>query len=83
MPGRIVRLKPGDPAAAADLRAAQARIVDYFRKQGRPLAKIASVAPVVDHAAHVRDVTSTVDPGPIAPFLEATMNGPHGFDPAQ
>ena len=28
-----------------DLRAAQARIVDYFRKQGRPLAKIASSPP--------------------------------------
>jgi translocation and assembly module TamA len=81
LPARIVRLKPGDPAAAADLRAAQARIVDYFRKEGRPLVKIASVAPVVDHAAHVMDVIFTVDPGPIAPFGEATMNGPNGFDP--
>jgi translocation and assembly module TamA len=82
LPARIVRLKPGDPAAAADLRAAQARIVDYFRKEGRPLAKVASVAPVVDHAAQVMDVTFTVDPGPIAPFGEATMNGPNDFNPA-
>jgi translocation and assembly module TamA len=82
LPARIVRLKPGDPAAAADLRAAQARIVDYFRKAGRPFAKVASVAPVVDHSAHVMDVTFTVAPGPIAPFGEATMNGPHDFDPA-
>ncbi|MGA8582665.1 MAG: BamA/TamA family outer membrane protein [Roseiarcus sp.] len=82
LPARIVRLKPGDPAAAADLRAAQARIVDYFRTEGRPLAKVASVAPVVDHAAHVMDVTFTVDPGPIAPFGQATMNGPKDFDPA-
>jgi translocation and assembly module TamA len=82
LPTRIVRLKPGDPAAAADLRAAQARIVDYFRKLGRPFAKVASVAPVVDHAANVMDVTFTVDPGPIAPFGEATMNGPHDFNPA-
>src|SRR6516225_5650787 len=81
LPARIVRLKPGDPAAAADLRAAQARIVDYFRKEGRPLAKVASVAPVVDHAAHVMDVTFTVDSGPVAPFGEATMNGPNSFDP--
>ena len=81
LPARIVRLKPGDSAAAADLRAAEARIVDYFRKEGRPLAKIASVAPVVDHAAHVMDVTFTADPGPIAPFGEATMNGPKAFDP--
>jgi translocation and assembly module TamA len=82
LPARIVRLKPGDPAAAADLRAVQARIVDYFRKEGRPLAKVASIAPVVDHAAHVMDVTFTVDPGPVAPFGEATMNGPHNFNPA-
>ena len=82
VPPWILRLKPGDPAAAADLRAAQARIVDYFRKEGRPLAKVASVVPVVDHAAHVMDVTFTIDPGPIAPFGEATMNGPSNFDPA-
>ena len=49
--------------------------------RGRPLAKIASVAPVVDHAAHVMDVTFTIDPGPVAPFGEATMNGPNDFDP--
>ena len=82
LPARIVRLKPGDPAAAAELRAAQARIVDYFRKEGRPFAKVAAIAPVVDHAADVMDVTLTVDPGPIAPFGEATMNGPHDFNPA-
>ena len=78
---RIVRLKPGDSAAAAELRAAEARIVDYFRKGGRPLAKIASVAPVVDHAAGVMDVTIGVDPGPIASFGEASMTGPQSFDP--
>ena len=82
LPARIVRLKPGDPAAAAGLRAAQARIVDYFRKEGRPFAKVAAIAPVVDHAAHVMDLTLTVAPGPIAPFGEATMNGPHDFNPA-
>jgi translocation and assembly module TamA len=82
LPARIVRLRPGDPAAAADLRAAQARIVDYFRNEGRPLAKVTSVAPVVDHAAHVMDVTFTVDQGPIAPFGQAIMNGPKEFDPA-
>ncbi len=82
LPPRIVGLKPGDPAIAADLRAAQARIVDYFRSQGRPLAKVQSIAPVVDHAAHVIDVTVTADPGPVAPFGEATMTGPDSFDPA-
>ena len=82
LPPRIVGLKPGDPAVASDLRAAQARIVDWFRNQGRPLAKVQSIVPVVDHAAHVMDVTVSADPGPIAPFGEATMNGPNSFDPA-
>jgi translocation and assembly module TamA len=79
---RIVGLKPGDPAAASEIRAAETRIVDYFRKQGRPLAKIQSVAPVVDHALDIMDLTVTVAPGPIAPFGEATINGPQTFDPA-
>ena len=34
LPQRIVGLKPGDPAAAADIRAAETRIVDHFRKAG-------------------------------------------------
>ena len=82
LPPRIVGLKPGDPAVASDLREAQARIVDWFRNQGRPLAKVQSIVPVVDHAAHVMDVTVSTDPGPIAPFGEATMKGPNSFDPA-
>ncbi len=82
LPPRVVGLKAGNSAAAADLRAAQARIVDFFRKQGRPLAKVASIAPVVDHAHDWMDVVITVDPGPIAPFGEATLNGPKDFSPS-
>ena len=82
LPARIVRLEPGDPAAAANLRAAEARIIDYFRKEGRPFAKVGSIVPVVDHASHVMDLTLTVAPGPIAPFGEATLEGPHDFNPA-
>jgi translocation and assembly module TamA len=69
-------------AAASEIRAAQTRIVDTFRKQGRPLAKIQSVSPVVDHSQDVMDVTIMAAPGPIAPFGEATINGPQTFDPA-
>ncbi len=82
LPPRIVGLKPGDPAVASDLRAAEARIIDWFRNQSRPFAKVQSIAPVVDHAAQVMDVTVTADPGPVAPFGEATMKGPDSFDPA-
>jgi translocation and assembly module TamA len=81
LPQRIVGLKPGDPAAASEIRAAETSIVDYFRKQGRPLAKIQSVGPVVDHAQDVMDVTIMAAPGPIAPFGEATIKGPQTFDP--
>jgi translocation and assembly module TamA len=81
LPQRIVGLKPGDPAAASEIRAAETSIVDYFRKQGRPLAKIQSVGPVVDHAQDVMDVTIMAAPGPIAPFGEATIKGPQPFDP--
>ena len=82
LPQRIVGLKPGDPALASEIRAAETRIINYFRKEGRPLAKIQSIAPVVDHAQNVMDVTVTAAPGPIAPFGEATINGPQTFDPA-
>ena len=82
LPQRIVGLKPGDPAVASEIRAAETRIINYFRKEGRPLAKIQSIAPVVDHAQNVMDVTVTAAPGPIAPFGEATINGPQTFDPA-
>ena len=82
LPQRTVGLKPGDPAVASEIRAAETRIINYFRKEGRPLAKIQSIAPVVDHAQNVMDVTVTAAPGPIAPFGEATINGPHTFDPA-
>jgi translocation and assembly module TamA len=82
LPRRIIGLKPGDPAVASEIRAAETRIIDYFRKQGRPLAKVQSVAPVVDHAQDVMDVTLTVDPGAVALFGEATIHGPQTFDPA-
>jgi translocation and assembly module TamA len=81
LPPRIVGLKPGDPAAASGLRAAEARLVDYFRARGSPLTKVQSIAPVVDHAAHTMDVTLTVTPGPTARFGEATIVGPEHFSP--
>ncbi len=82
LPARVVALQPGDPAAAAALRAAEARIVDWFRNQGRPLAKVLSIAPVVNHATHTMDVTFVAAPGPVAPFGEATLVGPKDFSPS-
>jgi translocation and assembly module TamA len=82
LPFRILKLKPGDLARAADIRAANARLIDYFRDQSHPLAKAPLPQPVVDHAALAMDVTFTVDPGPKAGFGEVSINGPEGFDPA-
>ena len=79
-PGSSVSSRATQRSASA-LRAAETRIIDWFRNQGRPLAKVQSIAPVVDHAAEVMDVTVAADPGPVATFGEATMTGPESFDP--
>lgn len=81
LPPWILRLEPGDPASAASLRAANARLVDYFRAKSYPLVKAPLPRPTVDHATLTMDVTFAVDPGPKAGFGEVTLTGPEGFDP--
>lgn len=82
LPAKIVGVKPGDPARASDLRAAQTQMIDYFRAKGHPFAKVTAVRPVVDHAARVMDLVVVLDEGPSATFGEATILGPLAFDPA-
>lgn len=82
LPSRIIGMNPGDPARAADLRAARARIVDYFRSQSRPLAKAVSTEPIVFHPARIMDVAYTIDPGPVASFGEIAITGTENVDPA-
>jgi translocation and assembly module TamA len=82
LPQGILRLAAGDPARAADLRAANARLADYFRGRSHPLVKAASPRPIVDHATLTMDVTFAVDPGPKAGFGEVSLTGPESFDPA-
>lgn len=79
LPPRIVRLAPGDPARSADLRAAIARISDWFRSRSYPLVKVPPPAPVVDHAALSMDVTFLVETGPPAGIGEVTLTGPKTF----
>jgi translocation and assembly module TamA len=79
---REVGVRAGDPADSGRIRAAETRIVDYFRARSRPLAKIVKVAPVVDHPRRVLDVTIVVDPGPVAGFGPLKIVGPEHFDPA-
>jgi translocation and assembly module TamA len=82
LPPRILKLSPGDPARAADLRDANLRLIDYFRAQSYPLVKAPLPEPTVDHHAHTMDVTFVVDPGQQATFGPVTINGPEGFDPS-
>jgi translocation and assembly module TamA len=63
VPPRIIRLKPGDPARAGDLRAAQIRIVDRLRARSRPLAKIEQAVASVLHQTGEIDLLLIVDPG--------------------
>ena len=76
-----LRLKPGDPARSSAIRAANARLIDRFRNEGRPLARAPLPAPVVDHASLSVDVAFLIDPGPTAGIGDVMLSGPTTFDP--
>ena len=80
-PPNVVKLKPGEPARAADIRAAQTAIIDHFRELSYPLAKVARVRPVVLHRGAVMDVEIAIDTGPRAPFGPVTVSGKSNVDP--
>ncbi|WP_312896905.1 autotransporter assembly complex protein TamA [Microvirga soli] len=82
LPPRTVQIKPGDPARSADILAAEARIVDHFRAESRPFAKVERREPVVFHPAQVMDVSLAVNPGPRAGIGPITIQGAEGVDPA-
>ncbi|WP_372441170.1 autotransporter assembly complex protein TamA [Microvirga arvi] len=82
LPPRVVKIKPGDPARSADILAAEARIVDHFRSQSRPFAKVQQQNPVVFHPAQAMDVTLGIDPGPRAGIGAITIQGAENVDPA-
>ncbi|MBN8956467.1 MAG: BamA/TamA family outer membrane protein [Rhizobiales bacterium] len=75
LPRRAFDLKPGAPAKSADVRAAQIKLVDWFRSNGHPLAKIADVKATVDHAAMAMDLRIRVDAGPKAGIGAVTISG--------
>lgn len=78
---RTIKIHPGDPARAADLRAAQAAIVDHFRARSHPLAKAVAIKPTVYHRLGVMDVILVIDPGPVAPFGSILVGGRSDVDP--
>lgn len=72
-PAHVSGLATGAPATSASIRSAQVALVDYWRGQSRPLARVVEVRPVVDHAARIMDVELLVDPGPVAGFGEVSV----------
>jgi translocation and assembly module TamA len=82
LPPRIVRLEVGDPARSAEVLAAQARVVDYFRSRGHPFADAVTQDPVVDHRSKTLSVTFRVSPGPVAGLGPVTVRGTQDVDPA-
>ncbi|MFC5483698.1 autotransporter assembly complex protein TamA [Microvirga aerilata] len=82
LPPRVVKIEPGDPARSADILAAEARIVDHFRTQSRPFAKVQDREPVVFHPAQAMDIGLKVDPGPRAGIGPITVQGLENVDPA-
>jgi translocation and assembly module TamA len=81
LPRRAFALKPGDPAVSANLRAAQLTLIDWFRSNGRPLAKIADVKATVDHAHAAMDFRLRVEAGPKAGIGSVTVSDSGGIDP--
>lgn len=81
LPRRAFPLKPGDPAISADLRAAQLKLIDWFRSNGHPLAKIADVKATVDHAAAAMDFRLRVEAGPKAGIGHVSISGSGDIDP--
>ncbi|PSC03416.1 hypothetical protein SLNSH_19010 [Alsobacter soli] len=82
LPARVVKAKPGDPARSAEVVAAEAAIVDHFREQGHPFAKVTSRQPVVFHPARAMDVTLRVRAGPVANLGPITVSGAPDVDHA-
>jgi translocation and assembly module TamA len=77
---RILKLEPGDPARSSEIRAANARLIDLFRNQAHPLAKVQLPAPVVDHALQSVDIAFVAEPGPVAGIGHVALTGPTTFD---
>ncbi|MDH7795160.1 MULTISPECIES: autotransporter assembly complex family protein [unclassified Beijerinckia] len=68
-------LKAGDEASANNIRAGAAAAVDYLREESRPLAKMVSIAPVVEHPLNVVDLAISIDPSEKAGFGPVTVQG--------
>ena len=60
----VLEIKPGDPARAADVVAAQGRMLAALRSHGRALATVSTPDASLDPAARALDVAYTIEAGP-------------------
>lgn len=68
-------LKPGDPAVAANVLAAQGRILDALRNSGHALAKVGTPVAVLVPSAQALDVSYDVTAGPRVDLGPITLAG--------
>ena len=61
---KALKLHPGDPAVAADVLAAQGKILDALRNDGHALAKVQTPVARLAPQAQALDVSYDVEPGP-------------------
>ena len=59
-----LQLRPGQPALAREVLAAQARMLEALRSSGHALAKVDTPSASLEPGAHALDVSFTVDAGP-------------------
>jgi translocation and assembly module TamA len=73
-------IKPGAPARAEDVLAAQARLLDTLRAEGYALAKVPTPTVTEDPAADSLDVTYHVTTGPRVDFGKISVKGLHAVN---
>ena len=76
-----LHLAPGDPAIAADVVAAQERMLAALLDSGHALAKVAPPVAMLDPAAQVLDVSYAIDAGPQVNLGPIGVNGLERVDP--
>ena len=70
-----LKLAPGDAAVATDVLAAQARMLDAMRSNGRALARADAPVALLDPAAQALDVSFAVQSGPRVNLGPISVNG--------
>jgi translocation and assembly module TamA len=75
-----LKLRPGDPAVAADVLAAQSRMLDALRNDGHALAKVDTPIARLEPAAEALDVSYAVHPGPRVNLGPITITGEQRVD---